>query len=58
MISKIKIHSCKVMLSHTFTQLTNHFVNVCNLNFGSTWACIYETELHMVSTSEDVMVSL
>ena len=57
MISRIRSHSCQVMLSKTSTMLTNQFINVRNLKFGSTWACIYGMELHMASMTEDVIVS-
>ena len=56
MISRIRIHSCKVMLNQKSTQLTYQFINISNLKFGSTWACIYEIELHMASIIEDVIV--
>ena len=36
MISRVRSHNCKVTLSQTSTQLTNHFINVSNLKFGST----------------------
>ena len=55
-ISRIRSHSCQVILSQASTQLINQFINVRNLKFGNTWACICEMELHMTSITEDVTV--
>ena len=57
MSSRIRSHSCQVTLSQTSTQLTNHFINVCNLKFGSIRACTNEIELHMAAIAENVIVS-
>ena len=53
MIERIRSHSCQVMLSQTSTELTNQFINVSNLKFGNTWACIGQIELHIASITED-----
>ena len=57
MSSRIRSHSCQVMLSQTNTQLTNQFINVCNLKFDITWAFINEIGLHMASITDNVIVS-
>ena len=44
-----KQESCQVMFSQTSTQLTNQFINVSNLKFGSTSECNYEIDLHIAS---------
>ena len=53
MISSI---GSQVTFSQTSTQLTNQVINISNLKFDNTWACIYEKELHMASIIEDVIV--
>ena len=40
-----------------FAKHPNQFINVSNLKFGSTWACICEIQLHMASITDDVIVS-
>ena len=57
MMPRIRAHSCQVNVSQTNIQLTNQLINICSLKFGSTWAWIYEIELHMASITEDVIIS-
>ena len=57
MISRIRSHSCQVMLSQQHSRLTNQSNNVSHLKVGSTWACICEIKLHMASIIEVVIIS-